>query len=233
MTLIEALMKTGLTRHESELYVALSRDGESNGYEAAKNTGIPRANVYQALAGLVDKGGAAVITGDIQRYSATPVLEYCENVTRHMRDVTELIRRECPTRPPENDPYLTISGFNNISDKMRNMILHARERIYISATTEELKIVSDELEKLVARGLKAVVITNGDVELPGVTVHVIQKTQGQIRLISDSSQVLTGTLTGSDSDVCLYSKNQPLIQLVKDSLSNEIKLATIAKQTAG
>ncbi len=48
MNLEECLMKTGLTRHESELYIALCREGELTGYEAAKITGIPRANAYQA-----------------------------------------------------------------------------------------------------------------------------------------------------------------------------------------
>lgn len=233
MTLIEALMKTGLTRHESELYVALSRDGESNGYEAAKNSGIPRANVYQALAGLVEKGGAFVINGDIQRYVAVPVSEYCRNVNRHVQQVTALIERECPTKPPENDPYLTISGFRNIADKMRNMVMMARERVYLSGTEEEMSQVRDELEALVARGLKVVLITDGAMKLSGATIHIIPKAPGHIRVISDSSHVLTGTLTGSDSDVCLYSKNQPLIQLVKEALSNEIKLAELQKQTNG
>ena len=49
MTLIQCLMKTGLTRHESELYVALCREGEMNGYEAAKATGIPRAMPIRLL----------------------------------------------------------------------------------------------------------------------------------------------------------------------------------------
>ena len=94
LNLVEYLMKTGLTRHESELYIALCREGELTGYEAAKITGIPRANAYQALSGLVDKGGAYTIEGSVQHYIAVPVNEYCENVIFHMREVTEKIRRE-------------------------------------------------------------------------------------------------------------------------------------------
>lgn len=227
MTLIEALMKTGLTRHESELYVALSRDGEANGYEAAKHTGIPRANVYQALAGLVEKGGAAVIDGDVLRYAAVPVDEYCTNSMRSMEAVTAVIRQECPTHRVVNEPYLTITGETNIINKMKNLILAAKERVYISISDVDLPIVQDELMKLVARGLKVVVITSGKPNLPGARIHTIQKQSGHIRLIVDSSHVLTGEWTGREEDVCLYSKNKPLIALVKDSLTNEIKLAEL------
>ena len=92
MTLIECLMKTGLTRHESELYVALCREGEMNGYEAAKATGIPRANAYQALSSLADKGGAYIIEGPVLRYAAVPVEEYCSNVLFHMKSALDQIR---------------------------------------------------------------------------------------------------------------------------------------------
>ncbi len=96
MNLVECLMKTGLTRNESELYIALCREGELTGYEAAKLTGIPRANAYQALAGLADKGGAI--------YNRRPgaALYGCAgggilcNVLFHIEEVTEMIKGTAP-----------------------------------------------------------------------------------------------------------------------------------------
>ena len=56
------LMNFGLTRQEANLYVLLVLEGELNGYEAAKKSGISRSNTYNALAGLVEKGAAYMLS---------------------------------------------------------------------------------------------------------------------------------------------------------------------------
>ena len=227
MNLIECLMETGLTRHESELYVALSREGEMNGYEAAKVTGIPRANAYQALAALTDKGGAYLIEGSVQRYAAVPPEEYCDNVYRHITGVLDQIKKDCPVGKTESEPYITITGFHHIVDKMKNIINQAKERVYISLSETETPYVKGELIRACERGLKVVAITSGNLIIQGATIHTINKRSGHVRLIADSSQVLTGEISGLDGDACLYSMNKPLVELIKDSLKNEIKLAQL------
>lgn len=229
MSLVENLMKTGLTRHESELYIALCREGELTGYEAAKITGIPRANAYQALSGLVDKGGAYVIEGSVQHYTAVPVDEYCENVIFHMKEATEKIKHECPQSRKPSEPYITVTGFGHIKDKIRNIISSAKERVYVSMSEKELPFLKEELETAAKRELKVVAITSGDFDLEGAVVHRVDKQSGQIRLITDSSYVLTGNISGSDDDTCLFSKNKPLVELIKDSLKNEIRLAELER----
>lgn len=225
MDLMEALMRTGLTKSESELYTALNREGELTGYEAAKHTGIPRANAYQSLASLVDKGGAFVIEGKAQKYVAVPPGEYCRNLLMQMEEVAGEILRQCPSVRKPSEPYITINGFRNIVLKMKNIIRDAKERVYISLSEHDLPIILTELRTAIQRGLKVVAITSGNIAIDGAILYKINKTPGQIRLIADSSTVLTGTITGSNEDTCLYSKNKPLVELIKDSLKNEIKLA--------
>ncbi len=230
MQLIECLMKTGLTRNESELYVTLSREGELTGYEAAKLTGIPRANAYQALAGLVDKGGAYLVEGLKQLYIAVPADEYCANIAFHMQETLAVIKRDCPVVRRPTEPYITITGYQHIVDKMKNIINNATKRVYLSVSETELSLLTAELEKAVAKGLKIVAVTVGTAAIAGVAMYRITKPAGQIRLIADSAAVLTGVVTGSPEDTCLYSKNEPLVELIKDSLKNEIKLATLEEK---
>lgn len=227
MDLIGCLMKTGLTRHESELYVTLCREGELNGYEAAKASGIPRANAYQALAGLAEKGAAYVVDGSVLRYMAVPAEEYCRNVVESMIEITGMIVRECPRGRKTAEAYVTIKGHRHIVNKVRNMISNAKERVYVSMSEKELPFLKDELEKAVDRGLKVVAIVSGSFELRGAAIHRIDKSPGQVRLIADSSHVLTGSITGSDEDICLFSENRPMVELIKDSLKNEIRLAEL------
>lgn len=225
MNLVDALMKTGLTRHESELYIALCREGEVTGYELAKTTGIPRANVYQALSALTDKGGARVIEGNPQRFIAVLPEEYCQIKEKEMTDLLRLIRMETPKRAAAPEGYVTLSGSTNILGKMRYIIDNAKQRVYLSIMSTDLPFVRKEVEAAIRRGLRMVVITSEGMEIPGAEVYTIHKNKGQVRVIADSSEVLTGEITGSDQDVCLYSRNRPLVDLIKEALKNEIELS--------
>lgn len=227
LKLIEALMQTGLTKNESELYIVLCREGELTGYEAAKASGISRANAYQVLSGLVHKGGAYIMEGAVPRYVAVSVEEYCSNHLFHMNMFLEVIKRECPKRKETTEGYLTLIGTLNIQDKIRYIIENAKERVYVSISEKEIDYFKEPLEAAVEKGLKVVAILSGDIQLKGVIIHQISKSSGQIRLIADSTNVLTGVITGSEEDVCLYSKNKPLVELLKDSLKNEIRLSEL------
>ena len=230
MNIIECLMQTGLTRHESTLYITLCKKGELNGYEAAKIANIPRANTYQALAGLVDKGAAFTIesTNGI-RYTAVPVNDYCANILNRTTEILEKIKLECPTIKAKSEPYITIQGFEHIINKMKNIINNAAQRIYISISANDLNYLKDDLESAADRGLKVVAITYGNFDLKNITVYTIKSINRHIRLIADSSDVLTGNISGSQDDTCLFSKNMPLVELIKDSLKNEIKLAQLER----
>ncbi len=227
MDIVAGLMKTGFTRHEAILYVTLCKEGELTGYEAAKIASLPRSNAYLGLAGLVDKGGAFRIDGDVSKYAAVPAEELVYNLRRDLEQVYKHIRDNAPVREAGNEPYYTITGRNNIINKMNHLVGHAKERVYISTSPAELKYVLEELTAARDRGLKVVVITSPGFELDGVTIHRNDKEPGQIRLIADTAHVLTGELSGNGESTCLYSKNRNLIQLIRESLTNEIKLIQI------
>lgn len=226
MTLLDNLVETGLTRHEAQLYMMLSRDGAMSGYEAAKQTGISRSNSYIALAGLVSKGGAVLVDGDVARYDAVPIGEFCENKRRRLAQVLQEIQAEMPMRRAASEPFLTIRGSEHILNKMKNLIRLTEQRVYLSLAPDELGAVFPELEKLVSRGKKVVLITEPPFDLSGATVYHAGKKPGQIRLIVDSSIVLTGEIAPDkqEESSCLYSRHQALVSLFKESMMNEISL---------
>lgn len=227
MDVVESLMKTGFTRHEAVLYMTLCSEGELTGYEAAKIANIPRSNAYLALAGLVEKGGAYKIEGDTSKYAAVPAKELVFNLRKQLEQVYRYIEENTPERNQVNEPYLTVSGKKNIIDKLCYLIAHASERIYISTSPKELEYVRSELEAARDRGLKVVVISSREFIMDGVIIYRNEKKPGQIRLIADTSYVVTGEINDEGDSTCLYSKNRNLIDLIKDSLTNEIKLIKI------
>lgn len=225
MEIIEMLMNFNLTKQDATIYLTLLSEGDLTGYEVAKLTGISRSNTYIALAGLVEKGAAHVIEGNTAaRYTPVPVDEFCDNKIRNLQEIRLSLIRNMPKQREENEGYITIKGQKNIVNKIIKMLIDAEKRIYISLSGKTLDTIKPQLNQAVSRGLKVVILTNPPFELTGATIYHVEKAQHQIRLIVDSANVLTGDILDGDNSTCLYSKKQNLIDLFKESLTNEIRL---------
>jgi sugar-specific transcriptional regulator TrmB len=223
------LMRFGLTNQEARVYCTLCAEGEMTGYEAAKATGISRSNVYTALAGLVEKGAAYLSEENVTRYMPVPAKEFCDSrIAALQRDRDELIR-VLPARVEDTEGYLTVVGETNILARMRAMIAGAQMRIYASMSAQIMERVRPELEDALARGLKVVLITEKPFALEGAVVWYSEKKQRQIRLIVDSSCVLTGDLDDGEYSTCLYSRKKNLTDLFKEDLKNEIRLIQLTE----
>jgi sugar-specific transcriptional regulator TrmB len=226
MQIIESLMQFGLTQQEATIYLTLNTEGALTGYEVSKLTGISRSNAYTALANLTEKGAAALIEGEKKLYTPVPAKEFCSGKLRALQKTAEQIYENMPARKEEYQGYLTIRGRQNIRDKMITMIIGAEKRIYLSMHGAIIRELEEYLSEAVDRGLKVVIITNDALAIPGTTIHRTEKKIDEIRLIADSRKVLTGDMKDAGSS-CLYSAKRNLVELLKESLTNEIELIKI------
>lgn len=229
MDTVELLTQFNLTRQEASIYLTLLSEGNLNGYEVAKITGISRSNTYTSLAALVEKGGAFVIEGSTVRYSPVPIEEFCDNRIRKLQKTKQDLKMGIPHKRDGVEGYITIKGQSHILNKMRNMILEAKERVYLSVSKQILESILPEIKDAIDKGIKMALITNESFCLDGATVYFAEKSQQQIRLIVDSTNVLTGDIDDGEYSTCLYSKKKNLVDLLKDSLKNEIKLIEMMK----
>lgn len=229
MDICELLINFGLTRQEANIYIILSSEGELSGYEVSKKTGISRSNTYNSLANLVDKGAAYIIEGNAVLYTPVPIEEFCNNKIRFMKETKDKLILSMPERKEKSSGYITIKGAKHILDKLKNMLIEAKERVYLSLSVKRLELIHDELISLKERGIKLVIITNSSFTFEGAIVYHADKRDDQVRLIVDSKDVLTGDIKDDYNATCLYSSNNNLVEVFKEALSNEIKLIELKK----
>lgn len=222
--LIEYLMEFGLTRQEAGIYLNLFKNGMQTGYEASKQTGISRSNAYNALAGLVDKGAAYVCEEGATKYTAVDVEEFCSNKIRSLEKSKALLVSHMPKVRENEEGYLTITGDEQISHKVKNMLLSAKKRVYLSMSAKNLRQFLPELNELQKKRIKIVILTNRELELSGAKIYLTENKEQQIGVITDSCYVLSGELGNGADSTCLYSGQSNLVRVFKDSLKNEIKL---------
>lgn len=225
-SLIENLIAFNLTRQEALIYIEFLSHGEMSGYEVAKETGISRSNVYSALQSLAEKGALYLIEGESTKYTPVPVKIFLKNTISELQKKAKLIEKEAPKQRENKEGYITILGAKNIENKIRQMLENAKERIYFMADKEVLSCFQKEIEDLLLSEKKVVILSDFDdfSMLKGIIFHKTQTEENQIRLIVDSSFVLTGTISGSEHDTCLYSGQQNLVNLMKEALKNKIEL---------
>ncbi len=251
-TILNKLASFGLTRQEASIYLCLYQQGELNGYEAAKMTGISRSNVYSALSALTDKGAAYLMEGTSNKYMAVPVEEFCENKIRGLIREKEYLIKNIPSMKKREVGYITITGSKNIWDKIIHMINEAQMRIYFSASLGMMEKLQAEFDSVLEKGIKLVLITDGVSEgmnmdsagAPGrgqdflseferrmqkenkkeSMIYVGSARGNNVRLIIDSAYALTGEVTGSKEDTCLYTGQRNFIDVFKETLRNEMKL---------
>ncbi len=222
--LIEKLMHFAMTRQEATIYLCLVSNEKLSGYEVSKLTGISRSNVYSALARLVEEGAAYLLEGETNKYIAVDVEEFCNNKIRQLEGLKSELSQGLPQIGRYTEGYITISSHKHIMDKVHNMLSQVEQRVYVSMPTEYLEKCRKELEALIASGKKVVILAPEQVDFPGCTLYVTKEYEQQIRLIVDSEYVLTGDMSGSASDSCLYCGQRNFVNVFKEALRNEIRL---------
>lgn len=228
---LSGLVMFGLTRQEANIYLCLYQNGELTGYEVAKQTGISRSNVYSALAGMTDKGAAYLAQGASSKYVAVPIEEFCKNKIRYLKQEQEYLLKNIPAMKEQEIGYITIEGYKNIWDKIINMIRSADKRIYISASYQTIEKLMKELQDAVNREIKLVILSDQTPKNEDLfhesTYYQCENRGTNLRLIIDSAYALTGEITGSRDDTCLYTGQKNFINVFKDTLRNEIKLTQL------
>lgn len=228
--LIEKIMNFGLTRQEATIYHYLVISGESTGYEVAKELGISRSNAYNSLASMVDKGAVYLQNGTTSKYMAMNVNEFCGNKIRNLQNDQKDLEENLKIKE-EIEGYVTIFGWQNIQDKIANMLGSAEQRVYISISQNKINIFKAQLLQLIYDKKKVVIITDIEPKMDNCSVYLSDSLmENQIRLIVDSKYVLTGDFGESKDDTCLYSGQKNFVNLFKEAMRNEIELIKLRSE---
>src|SRR5207249_2917324 len=123
----------GFSPHEARVYVALLRAPSATGYELAKAAGLPRANVYQVLAGLLGKNAIQLVASDPARYVAFPPADVLGRIKRETAARCDSLIDELAalSTPPEPAAFWTLRGREAIADRVRALIAEATTRVAI------------------------------------------------------------------------------------------------------
>jgi sugar-specific transcriptional regulator TrmB len=171
------LERFGFTPTETRVYEVLLRLGASTGYAVSKESGLARANTYQALDGLVRRGAARRSATIPAKYAALAPEAVVAELERGLRRDLETLQRELQALPRGSRSE---GGAIHVSETWVDFI--ERAVAAVSRAREEVMAVVgpwagpllDALTTAAARGVAVRALSLGEAgDRPGITVRSI------------------------------------------------------------
>jgi sugar-specific transcriptional regulator TrmB len=200
---IDKLVKIGFSEYEAKAYVALLRESPVTGYQLSKQSGVPRSMIYEVLGKLTARGAAMTLRkGGSTQYAPVPAAEFLDQLHREQEELIVSLKDDLSalTSAPDLEYVWNIEGPENVMAKAEEMIRQAETRIYLALSLTTFPDLQPALEEAIRRGVRAVIYTPHDLDLPGGQVVVApvfedarERVEGlMLILVIDGEEVLIG-----------------------------------------
>lgn len=164
--LIQQLKNMNFNEYEAKAYISLVKLGTVSAYQISKDSGVPRARIYDILDNLVEKG--IVIKEEIDetmQYSPLSVEVFLQKVQSNWQDnfqsvSSSLKQLERSDHSPSNR-VMTLKDSAMILSYCQALLKKARKRIIISMWDDMYSLLKNDLEEAAKR-----------VNIKGLTIHV-------------------------------------------------------------
>lgn len=237
--LVRDLRSLGFGEYEARAYIGLLKCGPATAYEVAKNTGLPRANVYTILKTLAEKGVAQPVSEKPVQYMPISPKEVFQRITESTAKLcTSLEERMTSIGKKDGREYVWLyQGEGEIIRKISEILQTAENHVWIKGTENYIKLLLPEIKKACKRGISIIIlIFSESVEQfechPNCRV-VLHEDNGIITggaahfitVTADGNKALIAQVIGAME--AAYSENYPFTYALDVMIKHEIYLAEI------
>lgn len=241
-TLARALQPLGFSAYEAKAYATLVVYGAMNGYELAKNSGVPRSMVYETINKLQSRGAIFALAEEPGRYHPLP---HEELLGRLRREVDEQLDRAEDSfarieRPAEAEVVWRIDGTALSLEAAEGVVDSARRTLTLSIWQEQLDVLEPALHRAASRGVTIRAMLFGD-EAPTHLGHfylhhfvdptiVKRRLRSQPMVITaDHAEVLVANLGEDETGWAVRTRDRALVLVSEEYVRHDIVLAALAE----
>ena len=175
-----------------------------------------------------EKGKCQVSEGETAKYIAISKEELLLSTKRELIKTLSEIEQLYPSPIETHEPYVTIRGYDNVLNKIKNSILLCKSHLYLLCSSSCIDLLRDEL-LTISSNRRITIICETNIYLnEQIIVYNRQKDPKGIHLIIDTNSVITGDLEKEHAQ-CLFSKNDSLVRLMRESFVTELDMIALKK----
>ena len=222
---------TGLSRTELTAYLTLLDSHPLNGSQLSRRSGISRANAYDALRSLKQKG--YVLEYEEGLYVPLPSEEFLKRVRQRCDLELSALKEKIfsASRQSSYDYIWAVHGYEEVVIKAQEMISSAQSDLYVLLYPKEARALDPHLLEAVRRGVEVKYVSMGepvdrfDFQVVHHNAESIQaNNKGRVfDLVKDKSEVLVGMFrTDNEDDSPInWAKNNWFVQSVRESVRHD------------
>ena len=239
--IIDGLKEIGLNSYEAKVYLALLKKYPSTGYEISKLADIPQSRAYDTLKAL--ENSQIVMSSNTKPVTYTPIRpkELTKRYKRKITSTLDFLEKKLPNvKDDYTEPILTVSGSNEIRQKVIEIIKNARREIYLEIWSQDFKYIENDLLDGYNRGLDIKIVGYDNFECMFGTVfkHLssreIEHSLGgrMIFITADNSEGLFGKVESKKHEnvTSIWTKNEDIVFLIKQFIVHDMYLIDIEGQ---
>jgi predicted transcriptional regulator len=238
MEIVGALQALGFAEYEARAYVALVRRSPLNGYELAKASGIPRANVYGVLERLAAR--RAVVRVDEPggtRYAPIPPAELLQRLGAEFRRVTEDTREalEALDSATEYEAIWNVRGHAALLDQARAALHAAEHSVLVAVWPQEAAELKTDVMAAAGRDVAITTLCMaacerecgacaGDVYRYRATVGDAPR---RLVVVPDGAEVVAGEIGANGETHGVRTRQPLLVDMCSSAVRTSIALAAV------
>jgi DNA-binding MarR family transcriptional regulator len=239
MTEITALLQQlGFSEYEARAYLALAQRSPLNGYELAKVSGLPRANVYAVLQKLEERG--AVVRLDLPggaRYAPVAPAELTQRIGRRFQDTLSAARRalEELAAPPASTHVWSIQGYGALLEHAHSLIDATGGQLLVAIGRGEASALAEPLAHAESRGVTVTTLCLDacPAECGGCrgticrSCAVASEGQHWLVLVSDDVEALAGEIGAQEEVLAVRTRQQLQVNLASWYIRHSMALTAV------
>lgn len=240
--LLDVLQSLGFTEYEARAYSTLVQHDDLNGYELAKASRIPRANIYAVLDKLVQRGAAhRMDCTNGPRYSALDPKQLLRSIeTGHQRTLDEARDAFASLAQRRESAAVFNLRDDELLPKARQLIDAADTSLLVAIQPTEAQVLAAPLQHARERGVAITTLC-----LEGCD-HECSDCQGDIHryplapagelrwllLVADARTAYVGHL-GNTSVAALLTEQPLVVELASAYIRQSVTLALLGSELSG
>lgn len=239
---IQELQTLGFSNLEASIYLFLLLESPATGYKIAQALGKPVANTYKGISALQLKGAVLVEEGETRLCRAVPPDEMMGQMERDFqsrRKQVSLALAHLKSQPEDARVY-TLSTWEQVMERTRQMIQSSRQVVLLSAFPQPLSEIQADLEQAVERGVGVLLKAYLPIEIKGARIALSNESGllldhlpiQELSVVVDAEQYLLAMLDRNSRNVmqAIWSNSLLLSFSHYNSLYNEWELTALIRQ---
>lgn len=239
--LVQQFKKLGFNEYEAKSYVSLVKQGPVTAYQVSKDSGIPRARIYDVLGNLVEKG--IVLKEEINdtaRYSPLPVDIFLQKAQSEWQStysvVSDSLKDLESFGEKVDNRVITLKDYKTIINYCETLIKKAEKRIVISMWDEMYEVLKKELvhatEKANIQGITLHVENPiGNLESHRITPFTETKSTDHWFILSiDSKEMIYGPSI-EERSIAFYTNDPVHIYLLEDYIWHDVLVNRLVRRS--